>query len=183
MRRALLWIAIAGCEFRHGALMADAPVGEGDGAVDAGRDAKLDAHTCPAGFMTLPGAPATSKYLSFSAQSFTTAVNTCKNLGTHLVQLDTQGEVDAVYTLVDQATGAGDTHLYRVVGARDKSVQPNAWLDLSGTPLTFLPWGNLEPTNNVGEDCIMMRLETASTVKVIGADQCATLHEYACECE
>jgi hypothetical protein len=165
--------------------MADAPpTTDADGTIDAVPDAKGDAHTCPPGFMPLSGAPAASKYLTFSAQSFTTAVNTCKNLGAHLVQLDTPGELDAVYTLIDQATGAGDTHLYRVVGQRDKSVTPNRWLDLSGNPLTFLPWGASEPTNLAGEDCIMMRLETASTTtKVIGADQCATLHEYACECE
>jgi hypothetical protein len=184
VRRALWLIAFAGCEFRHGALMTDAsPPTDGDGAVDAGHDAKPDAHTCPPGFMPLQGAPAASKYLTFSAQSFATAVNACKGLGTHLVQLDTQGEVDAVYTLIDQATGGGDTHLYRVVGQRDKSVTPNRWLDLSGNPLTFLPWGASEPTSLAGEDCIMIRLETASTTKVIGADQCATLHEYACECE
>jgi hypothetical protein len=154
-----------------------------DGAIDAPPDAKADAHTCPTGFMPLAGAPATSKYLTFAAQSFSTAVNTCKGLGTHLVQLDTPGELDAVYTLIDQVTGAGDTHLYRVVGQRDKSVTPNRWLDLSGNPLTYLPWGVGEPTNLAGEDCIMMRLETAATTKVIGADQCGTLHEYACECE
>lgn len=179
-----MWLAVAGCEFRHGALMTDARPIIDDSAADAAPDAKLDARTCPTGFASLQGAPATSKYLSFSAQSFTTAVSTCKNLGTHLVRLDTPGELGAVYTLIDQVTGAGDTHLYRVVGQRDKSVVPNQWLDLDGIPLTFLPWGVSEPTNLAGEDCIMMRLETGSTTtKVIGADQCGTLHEYACECE
>lgn len=179
-------LLLGACSFQHGSLsQRDAPAGTPqEAAVDA-KGTPDGPRSCPIGFVSLPGAPAGSKYLAFSAHDFPTAVNSCKTAGTHLVQLDTPGEVDAVYTLVDQATtGVGDTHLYRVVGARDTSVIPNRWLDLSGSPLTFLPWGVTEPTNGVGEDCIVVRLETASaTMHVIGADQCLTNHEYACECE
>jgi hypothetical protein len=183
--RATALLLLAGCSFPHGSLSTDAPPASAD---DANRDAMPDgkpdaADACPAGFTSLANAPTTSKYKAFSAQSFTAAVNACNSLGTHLVHLDTQGEVDAIYTLIDSVTGVGDTHLYRVVGQRDKSVTPNRWLDLSGNALTFLPWGATEPTNGLNEDCIMMRLETAATNKVIGADQCTTNHEYACECE
>lgn len=181
-------LLVAGCSFPHGSL-ADASAGDddddGDGSIDAPSDGKpIDgSEVCPIGFASLGSAPQTSKYKAFAAQSFTNAVNGCNALGTHLVKLDTQGEVDAVYTLVDQATTGVDTHIYRVVGARDTSVTPNRWLDLSGIPLTFLPWGMTEPTNGISEDCISMRLETAATNKVIGADMCTTPHEYACECE
>ena len=196
MSRALLLLfALAGCSFPHGeaARAIDAAESDAADASDAAADALpdgriTDAATCPSGFVTVAGAPATSKYKVFAAQPFAGAVNGCKAMGTHLLELDTQGEANALYTFIDVTTTAlSDTHLYRVVGQRNKSVTPNTWLGLSGETLTFLPFGVGEPTNGAGEDCIDSRLETSGpgtgVAKVIGADVCTTNHEYACECE
>jgi len=109
-------------------------------------------------------------------------------LGTHLSRLDTQAEADAIYTLIDNATGTGDTHIYRVVGTRHANGAGSAddtWHDLDGSPLAFQPWGIGEPTNGAGEDCMSLRLENSGNPppKVVGADVCTTAHEFACECE
>lgn len=180
-------LALAGCSFPHGQLTTDSnDTGGGDDAPPMRNDAATDApRTCPSGFIALPTAPITSQYKAFPGATYAMAIQTCMNMNTHLARLDTQGEADSLYGYIDSQTNLGDTHLYRIVAKRDASVTPNRWLDLDNTtPLTFLPWGTGEPTNNSGEDCALLRTQTATDpTRVIGADQCTTNHEFACECE
>lgn len=184
MRAAWFGLLVA-CSFR---IAPDGAAPPSDAAIDGGVDAPevtADAPGCPAGFVPVAGAPATSRYRVFGHQSYDDAVATCATLGTHLLQLDTQEEADALEELIDAETASVDTRIYRVVGRRDRDPEPDAWLGRDGvTPLTFLPWGAGEPTSLTGEDCMSLREENgASATKVIGADLCTTLHEFACECE
>ncbi|CAN5873437.1 hypothetical protein BH11MYX3_BH11MYX3_35650 [soil metagenome] len=144
-------------------------------------DVAPDASSCPTSFVTVPAAANSSRYQVFAKASQLTALTTCSNLGAHLLRLDTQAEATALQAFIDaQITTAGDTGLYRIVGARDLLIR-SLWHDLDLSLLTFLPWGDGEPTNGNGEDCIMLKLESGAGV--IGADQCGTAHEFACECD
>jgi len=159
--------------------------GQGNGSepapLDAALDAPPDAASCPGSFVAIPAALTGSRYLAFAKDTQLGALATCAGLNTHLLHLDSQAEATELETYIDQQTGSGDTRLYRVVGARDL-VFRNVWheLDVIHT-LTFLPWGTGEPTDQIGEDCIVLKTENSSGV--IGADQCVTLHEFACECD
>jgi hypothetical protein len=146
-------------------------------------DAGPDAATCPTGYIALAGT--TSHYRAMPGASFDTAVATCAAAGTHLVELDDQAEADAVFELVDSMQ-PNNPRFYRVVATREVSGQASSpWVDLTGNPLPFLPWGIGEPTNGPGENCALLRLETTGSppAKVIGADQCTPPYPYACECD
>ncbi len=165
------WLGVlAACSFAPRASVGDAH------AIDA-------APACPVGYTALSGT--TSRYAAMPAAAYDTAVSTCAAAGTHLVELDDQAEADAVYAFV----AAEQPHapaFSRVVASREMPGQAGSpWVDLSGKPLAFLPWGMGEPTDQVGENCALLRLETSGNppAKVIGADQCTTLFPYACECD
>jgi hypothetical protein len=145
-------------------------------------DAAIDAPGCPAQFVTVPGTNNTHLYAVFARTSQVVALSTCSANGTHLLRLDTQAEATALEAFIDaQVTTGNDTHLYRVIGSRNRFFIPNTWHDTDVSFLTFLPWGLNEPTGGVGEDCMVLKKE--SGVGVIGADQCGTDHEFACECD
>jgi hypothetical protein len=180
-------VVLAACGFRHGDLPrfdAGGDTGISDDVRPIDAPADVAAVSCPTGFVAVSGAPAASRYEAFGPQTYATAVMACATMGTHLLRLDTQSEADNLYAFIDTATGTGDTHIYRVVGQRNRNVVPNTWLDLDGvTQLSFLPWGAGEPTSGATEDCMSLRTEADPSLKVIGADVCTTLHEFACECE
>jgi len=175
-------LVLAGCSFE---LRAGAPDRDA-GALDGPADASPDAAACPAQFVQLAGAPATSRYRVLAGRfAFAAAVTACADLGprVHLSRLDSRPELDALFAAVAaQTPDVGDTHIYRVVGTRRND---DTWHDLDGSLLAFLPWGAGEPTNLAGEDCMSMRLEIGAPPQpaVTGADQCTTAHEIACECE
>lgn len=153
----------------------------GTPAVDASMiDAPPDAPSCPTGFVTVVAAGTGSRYQVFPKASQLTALTSCGNLNTHLLHLDTQAEATALEDYINTQTSSGDTGLYRVVGARDPFVR-TIWHDLDLRPMMFLPWGAGEPTDQFGEDCMLLKREGSSGVT--GADQCGTAHEFACECD
>ncbi len=143
-------------------------------------DAAPDASSCPASFVSVPAAATGSSYQVFAKASQLTALTTCSNLGTHLLRLDTQAEATALEDFVNLQTTSSDSGAYRIVGARDPFVR-SLWHDLDLSLLSFLPWGTSEPTDGFGEDCLVLTRE--GTGGVIGADQCGSAHEFACECD
>jgi len=192
---ALIGVLATGCSFELSAIDGGVPEDATPDGQSAGGDAPgattdataaidAPATTCPSGFVIVPGAPSTSRYQVVSVpQTYLTALATCAAMGTHLLKLDTQAEATALEAFIDAALAGSDSHIYRVIGVRDAIPNPDRWLD-GVTPLTFLPWGVNEPTNQPGEDCIGLRKENGSpATKVIGADQCGTAHELACECD
>jgi len=194
--RAAVLLVLGACGFSvpgQGAAIDDAPrpidapgtTGDGgvtiDGAVAI--DASIDAPApCPSQFVTVPAANNTHRYAVFPRDTQLAALATCSALGTHLLRLDTQAEATALEAFIDaQNPSASDTHLYRVIGSRNRLFVPNTWHVTDLGFLTFLPWGTNEPTSGIGEDCMLLKNE--SGVGVIGADQCGSDHEFACECE
>ncbi len=194
VRTAVLCLALGGCGFStpggpfgpgDAGHVSDSPIASGDAnATDAvSIDAMADAASCPANFVALPSAGTSSKYLVFSKSSQLGAVTTCAGLGTHLARLDTQAEATALESYIASNSGGSPTGLYRVVGARDPVLR-GLWHDLDFiTLLSFLPWGQSEPTDVFlgGEDCIVLKHEQNSAV--IGAQECSSQHEFACECD
>lgn len=190
VRAALPWLFLAACGFStpgqpdDAGHSGDGAIASGDGQlpVDASVDAMPDAASCPASFIPLPAVTTGSKYRVFPKMSQLGAIATCSNLGTHLVHLDTQAEANALEALIS-SNSSGPTGLYRVVGARDL-VFRQVWHDLDFiTLLSFLPWGMNEPTDVAfgGEDCIVLKKEQGAAV--IGAQECTSQHEFACECD
>ena len=167
----------------------DAPPGTtGDSGVPIDGAVAIDATPidapapCPAQFVAVPAANNTHRYAVFPRASQLTAQVTCSSLGTHLLRLDTQAEATALEAFIDAQISTGnDTHLYRVIGSRNRLFIPNTWHDEDLGFLTFLPWGTNEPTSGIGEDCMVLKKE--SGMGVIGADQCGSDHEFACECD
>jgi hypothetical protein len=144
-------------------------------------DAISDAASCPTSFVTIPNSGTSSKYLVFQKSSQLGALTGCPG-GTHLLHLDNQAEATALEAYIT-ANSSSPTGLYRVVGARDGLFR-DLWHDLDFiTALTFLPWGQNEPTDVFlgGEDCIVLKKE--QTTAVIGAQECSSAHEFACECD
>lgn len=186
MRAFAAILLVAGCDFSTPAStgvpgdgkIADASMGGEPGAPPSG-DAMSDAAACPGNFVPIASA-GSSRYAVFPKDTQPGAMLTCSNLGTHLLRLDDQAEATALEAYIDQQTGGGDTRLYRVVGARDLVLR-NQFHDLDFSFLTYLPFGTGEPTNNAGEECLVLKKEGA--IGVIGADQCLTQHEFACECD
>lgn len=153
-----------------------------DGAIAAADAAMIDAPPpCPTSFSQVQGAPVTSRYQVFAKADQLTALATCSGMGTHLLRVDSTAEATALEAFLDaQTADPQDTHRYRVVGARDLVIR-SIWHDLDLSVMQFLPWGQGEPTSGLGEDCIVLKQESGAGV--IGADQCGTAHEFACECE
>ena len=162
----------------------DSPIINGDSNLtgDASAiDAMPDAASCPASFVTIPSSGGNSKYLVFPKSSQLGALTGCPG-GTHLLHLDNQAEATALERYIT-SNSASPTGLYRVVGARDALFR-NVWHDLDFISLlSFLPWGQNEPTDVFlgGEDCIVLKKETGTAV--IGAQECSSAHEFACECD
>jgi hypothetical protein len=166
--------------------VSDSPLASGDSnlagdapTIDAMADAT--AASCPTSFVTVPNAGTSSKYLVFPKTSQLGALTGCPS-GTHLLHLDDQAEADALEAYIT-ANSSSPTGLYRVVGARDGFFR-DLWHDLDFiTLLTFLPWGQNEPTDVflAGEDCIVLKSEQSTAV--IGAQECSSAHEFACECD
>jgi len=189
VRLALIGVLVTGCSFELSVIddaMPDGKIAVEDAPGTTSDAPAIDAPatTCPSGFVIVPGAPSTSRYRVVAvAQAYGAALATCAAMGTHLLKLDTQAEANALEAFIDAALVGADSRIYRVIGVRDAVPNPDRWLD-GVTPLTFLPWGLNEPTNLPGEDCIGLRPENgAPATKVIGADQCGTLREFACECD
>ncbi len=186
VRASAAWLLVAGCSFSTPAStgvpgdgkLADGSLG-GEPGTPPAIDAMPDAAGCPANFVPVAGA-GNSRYAVFAKDSQPAALLTCSNLGTHLLRLDDQAEATALEAYIDAQTAGGDTHLYRVVGARDLVLR-DQFHDLDFTFLSFLPFGANEPTNGIGEECLVLKKE--SNIGVIGADQCLTQHEFACECD
>ena len=182
-------VVTAGCSFAP-AQVSDARLGDtsppNDAAIDAVIDAAPDARACQPGFMAVAGAPSTSRYKIMPQAAYDTAIAACAALDSHLLHLDTQEEANALEIAIDASiAGSSDSGLYRIVGHRP-AVTTMTFYELDDTtPLSFTPWGMGEPTMSGGELCIMLRKEggNAGLPRVVGADQCPTAHEYACECE
>ena len=164
--------------------LSDSPFASGDSNLtnDAPMiDAMSDAASCPTSFVTIPNSGTSSKYLAFQKSSQLGALTGCPS-GTHLLHLDNQAEATALEAYIT-GNSASPTGLYRVVGARDGLFR-DVWHDLDFiTLLTFLPWGAGEPTDVFlgGEDCIVLKKE--QNTAVIGAQECSSAHEFACECD
>ncbi len=163
----------------------DGPIASGDGSVTGDApmlDAMPDAASCPASFIAITNSGTSSKYLAFPKQSQLDALITCGNFNTHLLRLDNQAEATALELYISSSSGSNSTGLYRVVGARDPILR-GLWHDLDLSPLSFLPWGPGEPTDVpfAFEDCIVLKKPQNSAV--IGAQECTSKHEFACECD
>jgi len=181
VHRALLAF-VAGCSYSP-ATSSAVPLDTAIDGVEIDGVAIDAAPACPPQFVTIPAA--TSRYRAItSPEAYPQAVEVCAALGphSHLVRVDSQAEVDGVYGLV----GA----FVRVVGQRHinnpSTDADDTWHDLDDvTELAFLPWGNNEPTNGVGELCMSLRDEFTGTPppKVAGADDCTTPRQFVCECE
>lgn len=195
VRAAALCLVLAACGFStpggglgpgsDAAPTGDGAIASGDSNLtgDAGpADAMLDASSCPASFAPIANSGTSSRYLAFPKNSQLLAIATCANLNTHLLRVDDQNEADALVTYLATASGSSSTGLFRVVGARD-GVFRNLWHDLDFSLLSFLPWGQSEPTDTAlgFEDCIVLKEESGDGV--YGAHECSSLHEFACECD
>jgi hypothetical protein len=188
-----LFLVACGFTTPGGSLGPDDAAQGGDGAIangDAGPgidaaamiDATPDAAGCPASFVAIPNSGGSSRYLAFPKSSQLGALTTCSSLNTHLARLDDQAEADALESYIG-STISSSTGIYRVVGARDLLFR-NLWHDLDFiTLLSFLPWGQNEPSDVFlgGEDCIVLKSEQGAAV--ISAQECSSQHEFACECD
>ena len=198
--RWLALLALAGCSFEHGT--ANDRLGDSAGSADAPHDASRDApamkmdapdaapRTCPANYITLTGAPTSSKYRVFNwdnatsqnqSQPWNTAKQTCITDGTHLAIPNDMAEL----TALRQAIAVDPQSNYFWIGDTDQAVE-GTWLDVLGNSNPYLPWAPGQPNNGGGpggsgmeEDCAMATPANATVYDWI----CGTPYPFACECE
>ncbi len=195
-------LAVAACSFSHGAAseQPDAGAGSADAARDASgsaggsADAAVDgppaARTCPSGYVTLSGAPATKKYRIFNwdnstskdqSQAWTAAKQTCITDGTHLAF-----PVDAAeLTALRGAITVDPTSNYFWLGLTD-AAREGTWLTVLGDPAPYLPWAMGQPNNGMGpggsgqpENCALATPANGTIYDWL----CGTPYPFACECE
>ncbi len=203
MRWFVLVAAVAGCSFEHGNAGSvqtpvdgprDAPRDSGSGTtkMDAPGTTKMDApaKTCPAGYVTLTGAPATSKYKVFDwdnstamdkSEAWTTAKQTCITDGTHLAVPNDMAELSALRGAITVDPSSN----YFWIGDTDQAAE-GTWLDVLGNPAPYLPWAMGQPNNGGGpggsgqpENCALATPANGNTYDWI----CGTPYPFACECE
>ncbi len=209
--RVWLCFALAGCSFSGKSIGAstDGTPAPGDGAIagadaatdgavviDASRpidaavviDASLpvDAAHCPADFVTLAGAPASSRYKIYSysavtaqsqAESYTTSKATCSGQGAYIAIVDNAAEAAAIAAVIK----LDPANPYYRVGVDDLA-SPGAWVTVLGAPATYLPWASGQPNGangvTTGGFCTFFDASGAMYDQL-----CSTPFAFACECE
>jgi len=136
-------------------------------ATDAAVDATLDADLCPAGYVTIPGAP--SRYrVGTIIRNWLDAEKDCEHDGfAHLAILDSDSERDAVRGAVQGERWLGVTDI----------VKEDEFLKVTGGAATYLPWLGGEPNNQFNEDCVELKAGGFND------EGCGALQGYVCECD
>ena len=187
MRGVWLLALLAACAFRtnpsssSGSGVDAAHPGDGR-TVDAPADARstIDARVCPAGYATVPGAPATSKYKLFGnapsndqGNTWTAGKGLCDADGTHLVIVETAAEAIALGAVIPLAPSSP----YYWEGITD-AAQEGVWLTVLGTAATYLPWSPGQPNGGTGANCAL-----ADAPGSLYDFDCNGYEAFACECE
>lgn len=147
-----------------------------DGGIDgpSNIDASIDAPTggCPAGYMTLPGAPHMYKLVT-QTSTWNAAVSGCAATAptAYLAIPDDANELAAMTTL------AGGSAPYWV-GVDDVATE-GTWLTVKNAPQTFLPWAPNHPTTNPTNKNDCVRVATNQFTD----EACNNQHAAVCECE
>lgn len=196
MRAAVVFALLAACSFRTrdggssnsaDGSTADTPHVDIDAATDAAIDAAIDAppdappmidaHACPTGYTTLPGAPATSQYRLFgnlaSGTSFGAAKARCESDGTHLVIVETAAEAAAIGTAIQLDPSSP----YYWDGITDQ-VTENTWVTITGGAATYLPWDPGQPNGGRAANCALFDAQGH-----LYDFDCSGVEGFACECE
>jgi hypothetical protein len=129
-----------------------------------------DARVCPASFTVLP-ATGHAYRVRHGHQTWFQAEDTCESTGEgiHLAVLDDAAELAAVLPLVDVPI--------IWLGVNDVDLEGH-FVEVTGGPATFLPWGPGEPNNGMGsEDCVELIADKFND------DSCDTPLPFLCECE
>ena len=137
----------------------------GDAGVDAASDV---AAGCSADHVPLTGGQAGHRYKVHPGTARWGVQRTaCASEGGYLGIPNDAGELQAMLT----AAGAAIA-----VGISDAASE-NTWLDVLGTPATFLPWASVQPDNaNPGEHCVRAEGTTFTD------ERCARAAPAVCEC-
>ena len=153
--------------------------------IDAPPDAAPDAPaqiTCPADYMTIAGAPTTSRYklYSYSAiasqdrrNDWPTAQSTCMGPHTHLVVVETSAEAIALGSALQFASDSP----YFWEGVTDQGHE-NSWQTIFGTPATYLPWAAMQPNGGTQSNCALF-----DRASMLYDYACNGFQPFACECE
>jgi Lectin C-type domain len=160
-------IWLAGCAFS--ASTSESP----DAAdIDARIDARVDAppQAC-AGYVTVPGAPATSRYrLLDRARAVADLTAQCAADGAHLVVIDDMAEFNAVGAVAIRLGG------FFWVGVGDAAVE-GKWMTAKGAPATFLPWDRTQPNGLLTENCVLQGPSAFFDFR------CSSSYPSVCECD
>jgi len=151
----------------------DATITTADARPDGAPDAQPDAPPagCPADYVQLDGAPATSRYrVAMVFQKWGPAENDCEDDGdgTHLVVVDDAAESAAI-----DAAFFGDFWL----GATDR-ITEGTFLAVTGGAAPYLNWGLFEPDDFFGQDCAGLDEGGFYSDRTCGANR-----GFVCECD
>jgi hypothetical protein len=135
---------------------------------------------CPAGYATLSGAPATSKYKLFGnapnndqGNTWSAGKATCEADGTHLVIVETAAEAIAIGAAIQ----LDPMSPYYWEGITD-AAQENTWVTVLGGAATYLPWAATQPNGGTGANCALF--DAAGNLYDF---DCVGYEAFACECE
>jgi len=175
-------VALCGCWFDERGLPFDPPDGPTPLEADAGArpDAAASAvdaaapdtapADCPLNYARL-GDAGTVYRLGYGTATWDAGEADCDDdgVGTHLVVLDDQDEMELIASLI----GDGDAW----IGVTDR-VTPRRWLTVLGDEAPLLPWRQGAPDAS-GTACVTVLADG----KQIDDTSCASVRRYVCECD
>lgn len=200
VRIAFALVLATGCSFSRGTTNqgpgdgSNAPIDSRAILIDAAADATADAATdalvpppdafialCPAGYVTLAGAPTTSKYKAFSwsnsggqdrSDSWTNAKQTCAAAGTHLAIVNSLNEATALQAAITRDPGSP---LFWQ-GLTDAALE-GTWLTVLNAPAPYLMWAMSQPNGGASANCALLYNGQSYDWS------CGSAYPFACECE